>query len=101
MGPHVILEPWLLNQGWRMYQELPDHHPPLMQYLMAFAQQIIGDELRAGKLVLVALLLVIFGLVYLLTRQTASKRAALLAIVFFVFGLRLSTSAFCGFDAYS
>jgi hypothetical protein len=31
------------------------------------------------------LLLVIFGLVYLLTRQTASRRAALLAIVFFVF----------------
>jgi hypothetical protein len=85
MGPHIILEPWLLNQGWRIYQELSDHHTPLMQYLMAFAQQIIGDELRAGKLVLVTLLLIIFGLVYLLTRQRASRQAALLSIVFFVF----------------
>lgn len=100
MGPHVILEPWLINQGWRLYQELPDHHPPLMQYWMAFAQQVIGDELRAGKLMLVVLLLVIFGLVYLLTRQTASRQAALLAIVFFVFWSPSFQFGILRFDAF-
>ncbi len=84
MGPHIILEPWLLLQGWGMYRELPDHHTPLMPLLMALAQGILGDELRAGKLVLVGLLLLTLGLVYVLTARLGSKNAALWAAVLFV-----------------
>lgn len=100
MGPHVILEPWLLRQGWSLYRELPDHHTPLMPLLMSLAQRFSGEELRAGKLVLVALLLLTLLLVYRLTARIASENAALWAALFFVCWSPVFQSGQLRFEAF-
>lgn len=55
-NPRVILEPWLLRQGYLLYDEVVDIHTPLMPLVLAVLAPLIGEDLRMAKLMIVALL---------------------------------------------
>ena len=58
VGPRVVLEPWLMRQGYLLYDEVVDIHTPLMPLVLALLEPIAGEELRAAKWIIVALLTV-------------------------------------------
>jgi hypothetical protein len=53
LGPHVILEPWLLLQGYLLYEEIADLHSPLLPLLLSGVMPIFPDGLTMAKTVLV------------------------------------------------
>jgi hypothetical protein len=83
LGPHVILEPWLINQGFRIYAQLADNHSPLMPLLLSFGQLIIPDGLTLARLVLAGLIFIIAIQTYFLTKQLAGSLAGVLSVIFF------------------
>lgn len=83
LGPHVILEPWLLNQGFHMYSQLGDNHSPLMPVLLSLGQWILPDGLRLAKLTLVGLIFISAVLTFYAARRLAGSLAGLLAVIFF------------------
>jgi hypothetical protein len=56
LGPRVILQPWLLQRGFVMYENISDIHSPMMSLVLAMLRQVMPDGLRLARLVLVALL---------------------------------------------
>ena len=84
LGPHVILEPWLINHGFLIYNQLTDNHSPLMPLLLSVGQLVIPDGLRLAKLVLVGLIFIITLLTFFCARQLAGNTAGVLAALFFV-----------------
>jgi hypothetical protein len=56
LGPRVILQPWLLERGFVMYEQLADLHSPLMPLALAALRTLIPDGLQLAKLTLVGLL---------------------------------------------
>jgi hypothetical protein len=84
LGPHVILEPWLLNQGFHMYSELADNHTPLMPLLLSLGQLVIPDGMRLAKLALAGLIFLSAILTFLAARKLAGSLAGVLAVIFFI-----------------
>jgi len=83
-SPQTITEPWLLNQGYRMYIEVADNHAPLMPMLLALGQLVIPDGLRLAKLTLAGLIFLSALLTFFAARKLAGSLAGILAVVFFV-----------------
>jgi hypothetical protein len=71
LGPRVILQPWLIQQGRVMYEDLVDMHSPLMPMLLALLRWGIPDGLALAKTVLAAL----FSAGLMLTALTAKRLA--------------------------
>jgi hypothetical protein len=53
LGPRVILEPWLLRQGYLLYEEIADLHSSLLPLLLSAVMPIFPDGLTMAKTVLV------------------------------------------------
>ncbi len=83
LGPHVILEPWLINQGFRMYDQLADNHSPLMPLLLSLGQLVVPNGLSLARLALVGLIFLIGLLTFILARRIAGDLAGILAVIFF------------------
>lgn len=83
LGPHVILEPWLINQGFRMYDQLTDNHSPLMPQLFSLGQLVVPNGLYLARLALVGLIFLIGILTFILARRIAGDLAGILAVIFF------------------
>ena len=99
------------NEGWNAYHAeavgsegplypepaelFPNNYPPLSFPVVAFAGQVLGDPLRAGRVVsLVALLVLLFEIGWLARRSTGSLGLGAFA------GLLFAASLGAAFDDY-
>lgn len=84
LGPRVILQPWLIEQGFVMYEQAVDIHSPLLPLLLAVLRRWVPDGLLLAKLALVGLLTCSTLLTFLAVQRRAGAWIALWAVLFFV-----------------
>ncbi len=70
LGPRVILQPWLLERGLLMYEQLADLHSPLLPLLIAALRPLVPNGLLLAKLTLIALLSLTTLLAFVATWRT-------------------------------
>ena len=87
LGPRVIFQPWLVERGFVMYEQLADLHSPLMPLLLAALRPLVPDGLLLAKCALIALLSLTTLLACVATWRAAGGRAGALA--------GLGAAAFC------
>ncbi|MBN1138967.1 MAG: hypothetical protein JXM73_20450, partial [Anaerolineae bacterium] len=83
LGPRMILQPWLLQNGLVSYENIGDQHMMLLPLLFVPLRLLIPDGLQLAKLVLVALISLSTLLTFLAGRRTAGWLGGLLAALFF------------------
>lgn len=64
LGPRVILQPWLMQQGFLLYEHIADEHPPLMYLVLSVLQPVASDSLIVAKVVLVSSIFALTLLVF-------------------------------------
>jgi hypothetical protein len=84
LGPRVILQPWLLNQGFLQYENIADQHTPLMPVLLSGLTWVCSDGLELAKIVLVLLVSLSTVLTFLAGRRSIGWLGGLGAAFFFV-----------------
>jgi len=84
LGPRMILQPWLLQNGLVLYENIGDQHIILPPLLLVPLRLLVPDGLQLARLVLVALISVITLLTFLAGKRTAGWLGGLLAALFFV-----------------
>ena len=42
--PRMVLQPWLLNQGFIPFLHIADEHSPLLPHLLAWVQSLVGND---------------------------------------------------------
>ncbi len=84
LGPRVIFQPWVLQQGSLTYENIADQHTPLMPILLAGLRFICPDGLVLAKMVLVLLISLSTVLTCLAGRRTIGWLGGLWAAFFFV-----------------
>jgi hypothetical protein len=84
LGPRVILQPWLMQQGFVLYEDIADLHSPLMPLTLAAFRYVVPDGLQLAKLVLVALISLSTLLTFMAVRRTACWLGGLWAAWLFV-----------------
>ena len=84
LGPRMILQPWLVQNGLVLYQNMGDQHMMLLPLLLAPLRLLVPDGLQLAKLVLVALISLSTLLTFLAARHIAGWLGGLLAALFFV-----------------
>ena len=61
--PRMVLQPWLLNQGFIPYLHIADEHSPLLPHLLAWVQMLVnGDAIMALRLSHTVTLTALFAL---------------------------------------
>lgn len=84
LGPRVILQPWLMQQGFVPYEQIADQHTPLMPLLISLLVPFFTEGLRLAKIVLVVLLSVTTVLTFWAGKREAGWLAGVGAVFFFV-----------------
>jgi hypothetical protein len=84
LGPRVILQPWLLDQGYIEYENIVDIHTPLVPIILAILRFLVPDGYSLAKLTLVALIALMCILSFIAGRRKAGWWAGLWASFFFV-----------------
>jgi hypothetical protein len=84
LGPRVILQPWLMQRGFLIYENIGDLHSPLMPMALSAMLPVISDPLRLAKLVLVGLLCLSTILAFLIASRRCGSRTGLGAALFLV-----------------
>jgi hypothetical protein len=84
LGPRVILQPWLLQRGFVLYEMIADLHSPLMPLTLAALRPLFPDGLQLAKLALVALISCTTLLTFLVGRRRIGWLGGLWAACFFV-----------------
>ena len=84
LGPRVIFQPWALQHGLLMYENLADQHSPLMPLVLSALVPVIPDGLRLAKIVLVVLVTLTTLLTFLAARRYAGRAAGIAAAFVFV-----------------
>ncbi len=84
LGPHVILQPWLLQNGFLMYENIADQHSPLMPLLLSVPLPIFANGLEWAKIVLVGLVSLTTMLTFWAGRRSSGWLGGLAAAMFFV-----------------
>jgi hypothetical protein len=84
LGPVVLLQPKLQQNGWAIYENIADQHSPLMPILMQGLRAFSTDGLRNARLVLMGLIALITTLVFISARKVTNWGFALWASFFFV-----------------
>lgn len=84
LGPRVILQPWLLHEGFLQYENIADQHSPLMPILLSGLTLICSDGFMLAKIVLVVLISLSTVLTFLAGRRTMGWLGGLGAASFFV-----------------
>ena len=84
LGPRVILQPWLMQQGWIPYQEIADQHTPLMPLLLSFLVPFFSEGLRLAKIALVVLLSITTALTFWAGKRDGSWWTGVVAVFFVV-----------------
>lgn len=84
LGPRVILQPWLLQHGFIMYENIVDMHSPLMPMILAALVPLIPNGLRLAKLALVTLISITTALTFVTGWRKIGWLGGLWAVGFFV-----------------
>jgi len=84
LGPRVILQPWLLQRGFVMYENVADLHSPLMPLSISALPLVFYDGLQQAKVVLVALLCCTTLLTFWAGQRSLGWLGGLGAALFFV-----------------
>lgn len=84
LGPRVVLEPWLLRQGFILYEQIADLHTPLLPLILSALLPLFPDALTCAKATLVVLISLSTLLTFLMGRRTGGWLAGLWAAWFFV-----------------
>jgi len=84
LGPRMILQPWLLQNGLVSYENIGDQHMMLLPLLFVPLRFLVPDGLQLAKLVLVSLISVSTLLTFVAGRRTVGWLGGLLAALFFV-----------------
>jgi hypothetical protein len=77
LGPRVILQPWLLRQGFVMYRDIADLHTPLMPLTLAALIPLVPDGLALAKLALIVLMSLTAGLTFVAGWRTVGPMGGL------------------------
>ena len=84
LGPRVIFEPWLLQRGSVLYENITDIHTPLLPLLLSLLGPVFSDGLECAKVTVVVLLSCTTLLTFLAGRRTAGWLGGLWVMWFFV-----------------
>jgi len=84
LGPRVILEPWLLRQGYLLYEEIADLHTPLLPLLLSAMAPVFPDGLTMAKTVLILTVSISTFLTFLAGKRDGGWVGGLWAAWFFV-----------------
>lgn len=84
LGPRVILQPWLLQRGFVLYENIADLHSPLLSLILAALRPLVPDGLALAKGALVALLTLTTLLTFVAGWRKIGWPAGLWAACFFV-----------------
>jgi len=84
LGPRVIFQPWVLQRGFLLYENIADQHSPLMPLILMPLVPVFSDGLRLAKVVLVALISLSTLLTFLAGQRAAGWIAGIGAALFFV-----------------
>lgn len=88
LGPRVIAQPWFLQNGLKLYEQIGDQHMMLLPLLFVPLRLLVPDGLQLAKLVLVSLISLSTLLTFVAGRRTAGwlggSIAAIVAALFFV-----------------
>jgi hypothetical protein len=77
VDPEVTLLPWLMRQGWPLYQDLIDQHPPLFPLMLTLLN---GDPGLPTRIFIVALRGLTLLLTYVVARRLAGVWGGLIAL---------------------
>lgn len=94
--PRMVLQPWLLNQGFIPYLHIADEHSPLLSHLLAWLQALLeNDGILTLRLAHAATLTLLFALVstWLWTRYGLWATAVGMAF-FWAFAARFGLTTF-------
>lgn len=83
LGPRVILQPWLMHQGYVLYKDIADEHAPLMYLVLSAVQPLASDNLEAAKLTLVVLINASTLLTFWAGKKSGHWPAGILSSLFF------------------
>lgn len=83
LGPRVIMQPWLIQNGFVMYENIADLHSPLMPLILAWSRPLVTDGLLLAKLVLVFLIALSTILIFLAAQRLTGWLGGLWAAWFF------------------
>jgi hypothetical protein len=84
LGPRVILQPWLLQHGSILYENIIDIHSPLMEMILTALLPLVPDGLQLAKLVLVSLISITTLFVFVTGWRKTGWLGGLWAACFFV-----------------
>lgn len=94
--PRMVLQPWLLNQGFIPYLHIADEHSPLLPHLLAGLQTLLqNDAILALRLAHAATLTLLFALVGTWLGRRYGAWAAVTGLAFFwAFAARFGLTTF-------
>lgn len=84
LGPRVVLQPWLMRQGYLLYKNIADEHPPLMPLFLLAMHQVVSDSFQVAKLTLVLLISITALLTFWAGKKGGGWLSGILSLVFFV-----------------
>jgi len=84
LGPRVILQPWLMQQGFVPYEQIADQHSPLMPFLISLFVPLVSDGLRLAKIALVVLLTLSTVFTFWAGKRQGGWLVGIVAVFFFV-----------------
>lgn len=83
LGPRVVLQPWLMRQGYLLYVNIADEHAPLMYLWLLAIQPLTPNSLEAAKLTLVGLISISVLLTFWAGQQNGGWLSGLFSALFF------------------
>jgi hypothetical protein len=84
LGPRVIMQPWAMQNGAVIYENLADLHTPLMPLIISLLRYLIPEGLRLAKLTQVGLLSLSTLLIFVAGKRKSGWWGGLWAAGFFV-----------------
>ncbi len=82
--PEMLVYPYLLNHGFKLYQDIINPYPPLFTYFLAVFSKIFAITVFNLKLLTWAIILLSDVLIYLIALKRYGKTPALIALTFFI-----------------
>ena len=83
LGPRVVLQPWLMRQGYLLYEHIADEHPPLMNLLLSAVQPLGSDSLAVAQIVTVSLISITTLLIFWAGQRTGGWLVGTFSAFFF------------------
>src|SRR3989344_6829290 len=82
--PEMLIYPYLLNHGFKLYQDIINPYPPLFTTVLASFFAVVNLSVLNLKIFTWALILVTDLLIFLIARCRSGFKSALMALGFFV-----------------